>query len=256
MLLAFDVASSICTVALFDPTSDTLLAENVWRSRRRQTEETLPAAAETLTRAGAAMEDVRVLAVTTGPGSFTGVRIGISVVKGIALGLPRPPELVGLPVLSVIAARLAAPAGVVVWPVLQAGRGRFNWAAAPPDDPLWLPAAADHCAGQADALAAALGEEERPVWLVGELSDTVRRAVQDLAQVRCIDPATDFDLTEQRASTPILPGEGGDMLRNRGQTGLCQTRGEGLARLAIRHLRAGTPALTAPLQPLYLRPPQ
>lgn len=256
MLLAFDVASSICTVALFDPTSGTLLAEKVWRSRRRQTEETLPAAAETLTRAGAAMEDIGILAVTTGPGSFTGVRIGISVVKGIALGLPRSPKLVGLPVLSVTASRMTPPEGVVVWPVLQAGRGRFNWAAAPANDPLWLPAAADHCAGQADALAAALGKEKRPVWLVGELSDTVRRAVQDLAHVRCIDLATDFDLPEQRAGTPLLPREGQDILPDWSQAGLCQTRGEGLARLAVRHLRAGSPAYNAPLQPLYLRPPQ
>jgi tRNA threonylcarbamoyl adenosine modification protein YeaZ len=256
MLLAFDVASSICTVALFDPTSGTMLAEKVWRSRRRQTEETLPAAAETLTRAGAAMEDVGILAVTTGPGSFTGVRIGISVVKGIALGLPRPPKLVGLPVLSVTAARMTPPAGVVVWPVLQAGRGRFNWAEAPEDNPLWLPAAADHCAGQTDALAAALGKEERPVWLVGELSDTVRRTVQDLAHVRCIDLATDFDLPEPRADTPIFPGWKKVTLPDGDQAGLCQTRGEGLARLALRHLRAGSPAYTAPLQPLYLRPPQ
>ena len=101
MLLALDVASSICTVALFDPASDTMLAERVWVSRRRQTEETLPAVAEELAQAGVKVDSVRFLAVTTGPGSFTGVRIGISVVKGMALGLPQPPQLIGLPVLSV-----------------------------------------------------------------------------------------------------------------------------------------------------------
>ena len=107
MLLALDVASSICTVALFDPASDTVLAERVWLSRRRQTEETLPAAADALAQAGVEVDGVGILAVTTGPGSFTGVRIGISVVKGIALGLPQPPQLIGLPVLSVTAARFA-----------------------------------------------------------------------------------------------------------------------------------------------------
>ena len=258
MLLALDVASSTCTVALFDPASDTVLAEKVWRSRRRQTEETLPAVEETLTRAGAAMDDVRILAVTTGPGSFTGVRIGISVVKGVALGLPQPPPLIGLPVLSAVAARfvpLAAP-NADVWPVLQAGRGRFNWAAAPADDPLWLPAAAEHRAGQAVALVAALQAEERPVWLVGELSDALRRAVQGLAHVRCIDPAAEFDLRERYKSAPRLPNGEGDSRPVCGEAGLSRTRGEGLARLAMRHLRAGSPAMTAPLQPLYLRPPQ
>ncbi|MDE0631800.1 MAG: tRNA (adenosine(37)-N6)-threonylcarbamoyltransferase complex dimerization subunit type 1 TsaB [Caldilineaceae bacterium] len=253
MLLALDVGSSTCTVALFDPAGETVLAEKVWRSRRRQTEETLPAVEETLTRAGAAMDDVRYLAVTTGPGSFTGVRIGISVVKGIALGLPQPPQLIGLPVLSAVAARfvpLAAPSAEV-WPVLQAGRGRFNWAAAPADDPLWLPAAANHCAGQAAALVAALQATGRPVWLVGEVSSGLRQDLQGLAHVHCIDPAADFDLPEDYKSTPgISNGAGAEW------AGLTETRGEGLARLAMRHLRAGSPACTSPLQPLYLRPPQ
>ena len=251
MLLALDVASSTCTVALFDPASDTMLAERVWRSRRRQTEETLPAAAEVLAQAGVEVDNIRFLAVTTGPGSFTGVRIGISVVKGIALGLPQPPQVIGLPVLSVTAARFVplAVAETVVWPLLQAGRGRFNWAAAPEDDPLWLPAVTEHSAGQVEALVAALRAEERPVWLVGELSDALHQAVQGLAHVRCIDPGADFD----------LPGQGkgaADAVHSREPAGMTLARGEVLARLALRHLRAGSPALTAPLQPLYLRPPQ
>lgn len=258
MLLALDVASSTCTVALFDPASDTMLAEQVWRSRRRQTEETLPAVAEVLARAGAAVDNVGLLAVTTGPGSFTGVRIGISVVQGIALGLPQPPQLIGLPVLSVTAARfvpLAAP-GAVVWPLLQAGRGRFNWAVTPADDPLWLPSIAEHRAGQTEALVAALQTEQRPVLLVGELSDALRQAVQGLARVRCIDPAADFDLPGQSKSAPRLPEDAREAGRGRELDCLSQTRGEGLARLSMRHLRACSPARTAPLQPLYLRPPQ
>ncbi|MDE0144152.1 MAG: tRNA (adenosine(37)-N6)-threonylcarbamoyltransferase complex dimerization subunit type 1 TsaB [Caldilineaceae bacterium] len=253
MLLALDVASSICTVALYDPAREIVLAEKVWRSRRRQTEETLPVAAEVLAQAGAVMDDVRALAVTTGPGSFTGVRIGISVVKGIALGLPRPPQLIGLPVLSAVAARflpLAVP-GAEVWPVLQAGRARFNWAAAPTDDPLWLPDVDEHRAGQVEALVAALRAEERPVWLVGDLSSALRQDLQGLAHVRCIDPAADHDLPEDFECTPgFSNGAGAE------RAGLTETRGEGLARLAMRHLRASSPACTAPLQPLYLRPPQ
>ena len=253
MLLALDVASATCTVVLFDPVGGTVLAEKVWRSRRRQTEETLPAVERVLTRAGAVMDDVGILAVTTGPGSFTGVRIGISVVKGIALGLREPPKLIGLPVLSAVAARfvpLAAP-GADVWPVLQAGRGRFNWAAAPADDPLWLPDAAEHRTGQVEALVAALQAAGRPVWLVGELSSALRQDLEGLAHVRCIDPAADFDLPEDYKGTPgFSEGAGAE------RAGLTETRGEGLARLAMRHLRADSPACTAPLQPLYLRPPQ
>ena len=258
MLLALDVASSICTVALFDPASDLMLAERVWLSRRRQTEETLPAAAAALAQAGVEVDGVRILAVTTGPGSFTGVRIGISVVKGIALGLPQPPQLIGLPVLSVTAARFMplAAGRAVVWPLLQAGRGRFNWAAAPADDPLWLPSVTEHCAGEVSALVAALRAEEGPVWLVGEFTDALRQAVQGLTHVRCVDPAADFDLPEQGSGAAGFPEGAVDAPVGRVQAGITQTRGEVLARLALRHLRAGSPALTAPLQPLYLRPPQ
>ncbi len=248
MLLALDVASSICTVALFDPASDSVLAERVWRTRRRQTEETLPAVSRMMEQAGADIDAVGAVAVTTGPGSFTGVRIGISAVKGIMLGLPQPPRVVGLPVLSVTAARfvpLAAEAGAVVWPLLQAGRGRFNWALAPLDDPLWLPPVSEHCAGQVEELAAALRREDRPVWLVGDLNDALRQAVQDLHHVRCIDPAVVFDLP--------VDGRGAAFTAQFGST---PTRGESLARLALRHLRAGSSALTAPLQPLYLLPPR
>ena len=247
MLLALDVATSTCTIALFDPASDSLLAERVWRTRRRQTEETLPAVAEMLARAGQGVDAIRIIAVTTGPGSFTGVRIGISMVKGIALGLPEPPRLIGLPVLSVTAARFARlAAGAVVWPLLQAGRGRFNWAIAPMDDPLWLPPAAEHRAGQVDALVEALQAERRPVWLVGDGikapapvgrdGDALRQAAQRLPHVHCIDPAADIDLAGWLDKT--------DMPR---------TRGDGLARLAVRHWRAGSPALTESLQPLYLQ---
>ncbi len=248
MLLALDVASSTCTVALFDPASDSVLAERVWRTRRRQTEETLPAIAKMMEQAGVCVDAVGAVAITTGPGSFTGVRIGVSAVKGIVLGLPQPPRVVGLPVLSVTAARfvpLAAATGAVVWPLLQAGRGRFNWALAPVNDPLWLPPVSEHRAGQVDVLAAALRKEDCPVWLVGELSDALRQAVQDLHHVRCIDPAAEFDLP--------VDGRGAAFTA---QFGLTPTRGESLARLALRHLRAGSPALTTPLQPLYLLPPR
>lgn len=248
MLLALDVASSICTVALFDPASDSVLAERVWRTRRRQTEETLPAVSRLMDQAGADIDTVGAVAVTTGPGSFTGVRIGISVVKGIVLGLPQPPRIVGLPVLSVTAARfvpLAVEAGALVWPLLQAGRGRFNWALAPLDDPLWLPPVSEHSAGQVDELAAALRTENRPVWLVGELTDDLRQAVQGLHHVRCIDSSPEFDLSADGRDSAFTA-----------QFGSMESRGESLARLALRHLRASSPALTTPLQPLYLLPPR
>ena len=94
------------------------------------------------------------------------------------------------------------------------------------------------------------------MWLVGELTDALRQAVQGLTHVRCIDPAADFDLPEQGKGAAGFPEGAVDAPDSREQADMTQTRGEALARLALRHLRAGSPALSAPLQPLYLRPPQ
>lgn len=229
MLLALDTATTTSAIALYDPAADRLLAEEMWQARRQQTQQTLPAVEALLARLGRGREEIETVAVTTGPGSFTGVRIGISMAKGIGLGLPQRPRLLGLPVLSVTAgpfAALAAACGASVWPLLQAGRGRFNWAVAPADDPLWLPTAGDHRAGKLDALVRALQDAPGPVWLVGELSDSVRKATANLPLVQCVHPVTGL------------------------------RRGGELARLAAVHLAAESPALARPLEPLYLRPPQ
>jgi tRNA threonylcarbamoyladenosine biosynthesis protein TsaB len=130
MLLALDTATNTASIALYDPATDTLWAEQTWQARRRQTEETIPVIQEMLTRLEMRTDQIDALAVTTGPGSFTGVRIAISVAKGIALGLPQPPRIVGLPALCVTAAPFFAPAqsvGATMCAFLQAGRGRYNW---------------------------------------------------------------------------------------------------------------------------------
>jgi tRNA threonylcarbamoyladenosine biosynthesis protein TsaB len=105
-------------------------AEQTWQARRRQTEDLLPVLKTMMDRLALTPTAIDTVAVTTGPGSFTGVRIGISVAKGIALGLPTMPSLIGLPTLSVAAAPWFAAAqqtgGGEIWAFLGAGRGRYN----------------------------------------------------------------------------------------------------------------------------------
>ncbi|MFZ1771326.1 MAG: tRNA (adenosine(37)-N6)-threonylcarbamoyltransferase complex dimerization subunit type 1 TsaB, partial [Caldilinea sp.] len=81
-----------------------ILAETTWEGRRRQTQDLLVMVRQALATADVAPDRLRALAVTTGPGSFTGVRIAISAAKGIALGLAIPPAIVGAPTLCVTAA--------------------------------------------------------------------------------------------------------------------------------------------------------
>jgi len=230
MLLALDTATTTASIALYDLDADLLLAEMTWQARRRQTQELTPAIQDLLARMDAAPADLTALAATTGPGSFTGVRIGISTAKGIALGLPALPALIGLPTLSVtaapwldVAAKLSPAPRVVA--CIQAGRGRYNWAEFSPANPLHRPGAADHRAGRAEEFAAALGILADPVWLAGEVGADLAAAVAGLAHVRVVDNSFG--------------------LRRAGH----------LARLAALHLAAGHGDDLASFQPLYLQAP-
>lgn len=72
---------------------------------RDQAARLLPAIAETLERAGVARRDVELVAVTVGPGSFTGVRVGLAAARGLAVGLGVP--LAGLSTTSVLLAQIS-----------------------------------------------------------------------------------------------------------------------------------------------------
>jgi tRNA threonylcarbamoyladenosine biosynthesis protein TsaB len=104
MLLALDTATTTASIALYDLQTGQLAAELTWEARRRQTQDLLPALQDLMRLVDLAPAALSALAVTTGPGSFTGVRIAISTAKGIALGLPQAPRVVGIPTLSVTAA--------------------------------------------------------------------------------------------------------------------------------------------------------
>ncbi len=231
MLLALDTATATASLALYDLEMDQLLAEYSWLARRRHTQDLLNTAQQLLRQLDRSPRDLTGLAVTTGPGSFTGVRIAISVVKGIAMGLPDVPRLVAVPTLSVTAAPWLALAGTMESPAricayIQAGRGRYNWAFFGPDDLLRCPAVDEHEAGHAAQFADRLARlAPRTVWLVGEPAPDLQEATAHLSHVCLVD--------------------GVSSLRRAGQ----------LARLAVAHLRAGHESELATLQPLYLRNP-
>ena len=145
-------------MAIYDLRADQLLGELAWQARRRQTADLLPTVQAFLHLLDLTPQALTALAVTTGPGSFTGVRIGVSTVKGIALGLPAPPQVIGLPTLSVTAAPwlgAAAAVGVTVCAYIQAGRGRYNWVFFRAGVQRWRPGVPDHHVGGAAEFAAA-----------------------------------------------------------------------------------------------------
>ena len=99
MLLALDTSTRNIGIAIYDGVQ--VLCENIWSSHDYHTVELAPAVAETLSRAGLQIQDLKLLAVATGPGSFTGLRIGMALAKGIALARHLP--IIGIPTLDIVA---------------------------------------------------------------------------------------------------------------------------------------------------------
>jgi tRNA threonylcarbamoyladenosine biosynthesis protein TsaB len=120
MLLAIDTSTRFVGVALYNGVQ--VVSEEIWLSRDHHTVELAPAVAQALSRAGLSVPGLQALAVALGPGSFTGLRIGLALAKGMALAGNLP--LIGIPTLDVLAASQPVIAAPMV-AVLRAGRGRL-----------------------------------------------------------------------------------------------------------------------------------
>ena len=97
MIIALESASSDPSLALAERTG-TPLGVDGWVGERRQASELMPHLLVLLARTGRELRDATAVAVGIGPGSFTGLRVSMSLAKGIALGLGIP--IVGVPSLE------------------------------------------------------------------------------------------------------------------------------------------------------------
>ncbi len=120
MILAIDTATQYASLALYN--SDGVYAEEAWFSGRKHTVELMPRIERMLTLANTPVADLAALAVSLGPGSFTGLRIGLAAAKGMAL--PHKLPVVGVPTLEIVAYPLQT-SKFPVWAIAQAGRGRI-----------------------------------------------------------------------------------------------------------------------------------
>lgn len=119
MLLALDTSTERASIALYD---GELRAEYSWLSRGQQTRELMPAVDHLLRSAGLAVAALSGIAVATGPGSFNGLRVGMTVAKGLALVKSLP--IAGVPTLDVVAYQQSFYPHVV-HAVVRAGRERI-----------------------------------------------------------------------------------------------------------------------------------
>ncbi len=100
MILAVDTSTAQVGLAIYDGSQ--VISEYAWRSSQRHTVELAPAIFELLKRCGLTMDDIQALGVALGPGSFTSLRVGLSLAKGLALSRHLP--LIGIPTLDILAA--------------------------------------------------------------------------------------------------------------------------------------------------------
>lgn len=120
MLLAVDTSTRMMGIALYDGAQ--VLSEMYWRSQNFHTVQLAPAVETMLAQCEVAAADVRAVGVALGPGSFTGLRIGLAFAKGFALAHNLP--IAGIASMEVCAAAIP-PLKMPLWSLLQAGRGRL-----------------------------------------------------------------------------------------------------------------------------------
>jgi len=125
MVLAIDTATRYAGLALYDGQS--VLAELTWRAGQRHTTTLMPNLTRMLDQQELTVAHLGGLAVALGPGSFTGLRIGLAVAKGLSLARDLP--LVGVPTLDIVAYSCvplsSAQRPLPLCVLLEAGRGRF-----------------------------------------------------------------------------------------------------------------------------------
>jgi len=120
VLLALDTSTEWASVALFDGRD--VLGEETWRAQRRHGDELFGAIERLLLSTRTALASVDRIAVATGPGSFTGLRVAIAAGQGIARGSGA--SLVGISTLDVLAYP-HAPSKLRTCPLLPAGRDQY-----------------------------------------------------------------------------------------------------------------------------------
>ncbi len=216
LLLAIDTATRMAGIALYD--QDGLHVEEMWRSSANHTVELMPHIVRACEQQGITATTLSSVAVSIGPGSFAGLRVGLSVAKGVALALEIP--VIGVPTLDATAyAHIRSTLPVCA--VLPAGRGRWCAAFYQRDADNWQ-RSSDYRLMKTEELIAALQE---PTLVCGEMTASL------VAQLR------------QSAPRQVVIAGAASAARRTGY----------LAELAWQRLTAGEADDLSSLSPIYLQ---
>jgi tRNA threonylcarbamoyladenosine biosynthesis protein TsaB len=102
LILAIDTALDACAAGVLDTHAGRLIAQESLSMKRGHAEALMPLIARVIKQSGLSFAGLDRIAVTTGPGSFTGLRVGLSAARGIALAAEKP--VVGVTTLTAYAA--------------------------------------------------------------------------------------------------------------------------------------------------------
>jgi tRNA threonylcarbamoyl adenosine modification protein YeaZ len=139
MLLAIDTSTDSASIALVQDSK--LLAEASWRCGQNHSVELLPRLAHLLNESKVGLQSISCVIVAKGPGSFNGLRVGISTAKGLAFSL-------GIPIIGISSLELEAyqyaETGLPICPIFNAGRGEIATALHQKKDNEWRQLAPEH----------------------------------------------------------------------------------------------------------------
>jgi tRNA threonylcarbamoyladenosine biosynthesis protein TsaB len=121
LVLALDTANDRTAVALTD--GRRIDVSHVEAMERGHAERLMPMIEAVVREAGVPLDAIERIAVTVGPGSFTGIRVALAAARGLGLALSRP--VIGVDSLSALAASLPEPATGPVLAVIDARRGEL-----------------------------------------------------------------------------------------------------------------------------------
>ncbi|MGO1162149.1 tRNA (adenosine(37)-N6)-threonylcarbamoyltransferase complex dimerization subunit type 1 TsaB [Brucella pseudogrignonensis] len=225
-ILALDTASSWCAAAIYDSGTDRLLAEVSENIGKGHAEVLMDYIGRVTVDAGIAMADLDRVAVNIGPGSFTGVRIGVSAARGFALALSRP--AIGVSAFDALASEVTiSHPGKPVLVLLEAHRGEiyaqsFDATGSSVNSPLVLPR---------DEALALIEQQSSETVLAGSAADALNEALAGTFSTARVEPTARIG-TYAKLTALREPGEAPKPLYMRGpdvkpQTGFALPRKAG-----------------------------
>ncbi len=161
-ILAMESSALTASVAIYE--DGCLLGEYTQNNGNTHSENLLPMAESLLSFLKLEISDMDAFAVSAGPGSFTGIRIGVATVKGLAFGTDKP--CIGVSTLEALARNLCIPSGLIC-PVMNARRKQF-YTALFRCNGATLERLMPDSALSYEELDAALSAYHEPVYLVGD----------------------------------------------------------------------------------------